>query len=73
MDENVTRPVVLYVQNINFNPKFPPIVDRVTVVDIEITEHMAKQIIEQLTERLKNEENHIGAIRIRFAGKMVLA
>jgi hypothetical protein len=66
------RPVTLFVDNVNFTPRLPEYGNRVTIIDIEITEEIAKKIIEELNQKI---ENHmiVGTVRIRLSGKMVLA
>jgi hypothetical protein len=72
MKKHEQRPAVLYVHNVIFHPKLPEPGERVTVIDIEITEQMAKDIIEAISKRLHDEEGHIAAIRIRMEGRIVL-
>lgn len=66
------RPIILYVENIDFFPKYPEIGERVTVMDIEFSHQQASSIIEQLQKRLKEEEPHISGVRLRLSGRLVL-
>lgn len=65
-------PIVLYATEVDFKPE--GIIEhgeRLTVLDLEITEEMAKQIVKELAARLDGE--HVTAMRIRFTGRLVLA
>lgn len=63
-------PITLYVESVDFKPTVDIMAERVTVVDLEISEINAKEIIRELRTRLRRE--HISSIRIRFSGRLVL-
>jgi hypothetical protein len=64
------RPVILYVEEVDFKPQLPEFGYRVTVVDIEITHDMARKIIEELQKKVTPESH--GGIRFQLSGRMAL-
>jgi len=70
MEKKYSRPIVLHVEEIDFRPKAPETGERITVIDIEVTEEMAKEISRQIQKRLENEK-FISAIRFRLSGRIV--
>ena len=69
--EDISRPVTLYVERVENNPKILEFIEqrRVSVIDIEVTAGQAVQIMEYLRER--NNQGNSGTIRIRLSGRLV--
>lgn len=67
----VQSPITLHVEDVDFKPQVDYEMQRVTVIDLEITEPDALKLIEGLTKRLESE-GMFGAIRVRFSGRLVL-
>jgi hypothetical protein len=67
----IQSPITLHVDSLDFAPVVEFDSERITVVDLEITEQMALKIVEHLTKRLE-QEAFFGAIRMRFLGRLVL-
>lgn len=70
MKRHTQRPVILYVEELDFKPAMPEFGYRVTVLDIEVTKEMAERIVQELQERLKDDRS--GAIRFRLSGTVSL-
>ena len=70
VEKRTQSPITLYVESIDFKPR-AEFTERVTVVDLEITEIMAQQIVEEISKRL-DQETSLGTIRVRFAGRLTL-
>ena len=68
---DVSRPVVLYVEQVETNPDIDAYLDtrRLSVIDIEIDAIMAKQILDHLQER--TDGRLVGSIRLRFTGRLI--
>lgn len=62
---------ILYVEEMDFYPDLPQGGQHITLLDVEISIEMAREIIKQLSDRINKEET-IGAIRFRLSGRMVL-
>lgn len=69
--EYVQGPITLHVKSVNFKPVVNYQGERITVIDLEITELIAEKIIKELTDRL-DSDILLGAIRIRFSGRLAL-
>ena len=69
--DDISRPVTLYVERVENNPKILEFIEqrRVSVIDIEVTASQAVQIMEYLRER--NNQGNSGTIRIRLSGRLV--
>ena len=69
--EDISRPIVLYVERVDTNPTVDQYFDtrRLAVIDIEIDMIHAAQIIEHLRER--NSQGLTGAVRLRFTGRLI--
>jgi len=67
----ISRPVVLYVEQVETNPDIDAYLDtrRMSVIDIEIDTVMAKQILDHLRER--TDGRLVGSIRLRFTGRLI--
>ena len=70
-EKRIQSPITLYVESIDFKPRPEFGGSRVTVIDLEINEIMAKQIIDEITKRLEQDVS-LGTIRVRFAGRLVV-
>ena len=72
MQDDVSRPVTLYVEKIEPNPGKPNLKERrrVSVIDLQLSAIHATQLIEYLRERKDNlgPETYIN---IRFLGKLI--
>ena len=68
---DVSRPVVLYVEQVETNPDIDAYLDtrRLSVIDIEIDTIMAKKILDHLQERTGGQL--VGSIRLRFTGRLI--
>ena len=69
--KQVQSPITLFVRSVDFKPHVNYDAERVTVIDLEITEVDAQKIVEGLTKRLE-QDTAFGAIRVRFIGRLVL-
>lgn len=69
--KQVQSPITLFVQGVDFKPALEHGSERVTVIDLEITEMDAQKLAEGLMQRL-DREAVFGAIRVRFTGRLVL-
>lgn len=67
----IQSPITLHVESLDFAPQVEFDNERITVVDLEITEQMALKIVEQLTQRLE-QDMVLSTIRVRFLGRLVL-
>lgn len=74
MDEQERKqsPIVLYVEAVDFTPNIIENGERKTVIDLEFTEAVARQIRDELETRLRDDPV-CAAIRIRFMGRLVLS
>jgi len=68
-EDDVSRPVTLYVEKVEPNPEINYFIEkrRVSVIDIEVSKPLAEQIIEYLQER---SQGQTGAIRLRLLGRL---
>jgi len=67
----ISRPIILYVEQVETNPDIDAYLDtrRLSVIDIEIDTVMAKQILDHLRER--TDGRLVGSIRLRFTGRLI--
>lgn len=74
MDEPERRqsPIVLYVECVECDPQIIEHGERVTVIDLEFTEAIARKICDELNKRIENDKI-LAAIRLRFSGRLVLS
>ncbi len=71
MNDDHQRPVTLYVESINTKPILPKRdADRVSHLDIEITEQAAEQLHKFLTEQIS--AGIAGALRVRLTGRLTI-
>ena len=70
--EEITRPITLYVSRISFDAQNLKYMERrrITVVDVEISASDTKILMDHLKERMK--QNAPGAIRFRLLGRLVI-
>ena len=72
-DEDVTRPITLYVEKVSTDPNISYIERRrVSVIDIELTCEATEEMIEYLNKH-KCENKIVGAIRVRLMGRLILS
>jgi hypothetical protein len=72
LNDKENRPVTLYVESITTNPTLPiPTLERISVLDVELTPQAAEELQEFLTEHVATGET-VGAIRIRLTGRLVI-
>lgn len=69
--EDLSRPVILYVERVEMNPDLAEYfhTQRVAVIDVEIDQIKAKEIMEYLTERLDGKLP--GPVHLRLIGRLV--
>ncbi len=71
MNDDHQRPVTLYVENIDTRPNLPRIErERTSVLDIELTEQAAEELLEFLTERIG--ASLPGTVRVRLTGRLTI-
>jgi len=70
-EEQISRPATLYVERVETRPSITEYFEkrRVSVIDIELTQIQAVQIMEYLRERSAGGDS--GSIRIRFLGRLI--
>ena len=67
----VQSPFTLFVYEVDFKPTPLEDGERVHPIDVEFTEHVARELVEYLTQRLAKDPV-IGTIRVRCTGRLML-